>query len=388
MFQFQKLLGLHISMPARDHTEEHRVATSLELLYDLVVVIAVASVASSLHHSIAENHIASGVLSFSMVFWPIFWAWMSFTWFASFYDPDDTPYRIAVFLQMLGYLILAAGVQRAFESNDFTAVMVGYTIMRISLVALWLRVIKSVPEDKIFALRYAIGTVLCQVAWIFLILVLPKSVVIGGFFILLTCEHLVPLYANTKRHSKWHHHHIIERYGLLSIIVLGESLLALTTTIQRIYEQYNLGLLSTLAGGLVILFSMWWMYFDQEDHPLLDYSVKAFIWGFSHVFIFASIASTGVGISVLTDYYAGQVQLSHNIAQLSVAISVALFVLFLWLLNDLPSDQNSKFKLLLPITGILVLFSTFIPHGILAIGIILTTSLFVRRNMKANLATG
>ena len=60
-------------MPGRDHTEGHRPATSLELLSDLVAVIAIAIAATSLHHSINESHIAAGVLSYIMIFWTIFW---------------------------------------------------------------------------------------------------------------------------------------------------------------------------------------------------------------------------------------------------------------------------------------------------------------------------
>jgi low temperature requirement protein LtrA len=68
-------------MRARDAAEQHRVATPLELLFDLCFVVAVALAAASLHHAVAENHIASGVLSYAMVFFAIWWAWMNFTKF-------------------------------------------------------------------------------------------------------------------------------------------------------------------------------------------------------------------------------------------------------------------------------------------------------------------
>ena len=64
---------------------------------------------------------------------------MNFTWFASSYDTDDVPYRLLTMVQMAGVLVLAAGVPAAFEDGDFRAVSSGYLIMRIGLVAQWLR---------------------------------------------------------------------------------------------------------------------------------------------------------------------------------------------------------------------------------------------------------
>ena len=64
---------------------------------------------------------------------------MNFTWFASAYDNDDVPYRLAVLVQIVGALILAAGVPRAFNDRDFAVVTVGYVVMRVALVSLWIR---------------------------------------------------------------------------------------------------------------------------------------------------------------------------------------------------------------------------------------------------------
>ena len=67
-----KLLGIDIPMPPRDYKKPHRVSTTLELFYDLVIVISIALAASELHHSIMENHIIGGIISYVMVFWTIF----------------------------------------------------------------------------------------------------------------------------------------------------------------------------------------------------------------------------------------------------------------------------------------------------------------------------
>ena len=87
----------------------HRPATSLELLFDLVFVVAIAQAASRLHHGIVAGHTGEALLSYGMVFFAVWWAWMNFTWFASGYDTDDVPYRLLVLVQLIGALILAAG---------------------------------------------------------------------------------------------------------------------------------------------------------------------------------------------------------------------------------------------------------------------------------------
>jgi low temperature requirement protein LtrA len=70
-------------MAARSPHEAHRVATPLELFFDLVFVVAIAQAAGGLHHAIAEGHVGDGIVGYLMVFFAIWWAWMNFTWFAS-----------------------------------------------------------------------------------------------------------------------------------------------------------------------------------------------------------------------------------------------------------------------------------------------------------------
>ena len=109
-------------MSARDRAEAHRTSTPLELLFDLCFVVAIAQAGSELHHGLAAGHVFDAVRGYLLVFFAIWWAWMNFTWFASAYDSDDVPYRLAVFAQMAGALIIAAGVPRAFERQAFGVV--------------------------------------------------------------------------------------------------------------------------------------------------------------------------------------------------------------------------------------------------------------------------
>ncbi|MEH3033517.1 MAG: low temperature requirement protein A, partial [Aeromicrobium erythreum] len=91
-------------MQARDPEEPGRTASTLELFFDLVFVVAVSIAAVSLHHELTEGHVVHGVVAFASVFFAIWWAWMNFTWFATSFDTDDWLYRVLTFLQMGGVL--------------------------------------------------------------------------------------------------------------------------------------------------------------------------------------------------------------------------------------------------------------------------------------------
>src|SRR3990170_2186619 len=156
----------HVPMSGRDPAEEHRAATPLELFFDLCFVVAVAQASVALHHEVAAGHLLEGALFFLMTFFAIWWAWMNFTWFASAYDTDDVLYRLLTFVQIAGVLVIAAGVARTFEGLDYVTITVGYLIMRIGLVAQWLRVAVEHPDRRRTALRFALGVTLVQIGWV------------------------------------------------------------------------------------------------------------------------------------------------------------------------------------------------------------------------------
>jgi low temperature requirement protein LtrA len=315
-------------MRARDPHEVHRVATPLELLFDLTFVVAVAAAVPELAHAIVENHPIEGLIGFLLVFFGIWWAWMNFTWFASAFDCDDALYRVLTMVQMAGVLVLAAGVAPAFERSDFTTAVAGYVLMRIALVAQWLRVARSVPEYRRNALRYAIPIAAVQLLWI-LRLALPEPIGIVTFIVLGIVELLIPVWAEQGDMTPWHPHHIAERYGLFTIIVLGESVLATTSAILAARSATGISqeLVVVAAAALVLLFSCWWLYFLDSDAPrLAAHRERSFVWGYGHFFVFASLAALGAGIEVTVEAISHEIAASQLLVGYSVAIPFAAFL--------------------------------------------------------------
>ena len=361
-------------MRPRDPEEDHRPSTPLELFFDLVFVVAVAQAANSLHHALAEGgSVGAPVGKYILVFFGIWWAWMNFSWFASAYDTEDIAYRLIVFVQMTGALIYAAGIPRAFEDLDFGVAVLGYVVMRLAQVSHWLRASAGAePGRRTCARRYAIGITACQIGWIAM-LALPSPWEIAGFLLLGLCELLVPLWAERVGATSWHASHITERYGLFTIIVLGESILAGTVAIQTVLDEGGLDveLVGIIAGGLLLVFSMWWVYFDYQVPELLTSSRVAFRWGYGHLVIFASIAAVGAGLVVAVDHAAGHGHVGDVRAGMIVAVPVAVYLLALWSLHFLvgePGAASSKY--VAPVAAVLVLLAALTPQPVLLIGLI------------------
>jgi low temperature requirement protein LtrA len=364
-------------MAARRSDEAHRTATPLELFFDLVFVVAIALASSELHHGIAGGHPAEALWGYGTTFFAIWWAWVNFTWFASAYDCDDVPYRLLVFVQISGALILAAGVP-SIARGDLLAATVGYVIMRVALVVQWLRAARSDVERRTTALRYAFGVSAVQVGWIAL-LFFPAGAVPVGFLTLAIGELLVPAWAESASPTPWHPRHIAERYGLFTIIVLGESVLAATGSIQTALASGETVtvLLPTIVGGLLIVYAMWWLYFDEEGEGLLQSIGQAFFWGYAHYFVFAAAAAVGAGLAVFTDAFTGHAEIGLRGAGHAVAIPVATYVMCLWLLRDRPQGRSFT-NAPGPAAAVLILATPFTPSPILLAGVLLVGYLTVR----------
>jgi low temperature requirement protein LtrA len=321
-------------MGARDYNESHRTATPLELLFDLCFVVAVSAVSDRLHHALVEDHIGAGLVAYALVFFGIWWAWVNFTWFASAYDTDDIAYRLTTFVQIAGVLVLAAGVPQAFDSKDFSLIVAGYGLMRIGLVIQWLRAARGDAAGRRTAIRFAIGVSACMLGWS-LLLVVPPAWQLPVFAPMIVAEMAVPIWAERARRTPWHPHHIAERYGLFTLIVLGETVLSSTAAVQRGLTSAagTLALLGVALAGLVIVFGMWWVYFGQHTERYLRSNREGFRWGYGHYFIFSSAAAVGAGMGVVVDYTSHVSHVSATTAGAAVAIPVAIFVVGVWLIQ-------------------------------------------------------
>jgi low temperature requirement protein LtrA len=311
---------IQIGLLGRDINEDNRSATPLELFYDLIFVVAIANLATAFHHAYTSNHIGNGVISFVMVFFEIWWAWGQYTWFASSFDNNSSRFRLATLWQMVGALVLAAGVEKAFN-GDFTIVVIGYVIIRSSSIYLWYKVAKDNQKFKVTAMRYALGILLCQIGWITQNFFEVSYYVFIGLWL---AEFLVPYYAESHTVTHFHSEHIEERLGLLTIIVLGESVLASANSFKSLIDHFSYDVFLVSIGCLLTLFGMWWLYFNSSVERYLRNKATAFQWGYGHFLIFGSAAAVGALVSVNIDVLTDHGSFTIETANLGFAAAVAI----------------------------------------------------------------
>ncbi|WP_157890585.1 low temperature requirement protein A [Mycolicibacterium goodii] len=345
-------------MSGRDPHEQHRVASPLELLFDLTFVIAFGVAASQFAHLMAEGHLRAGLMGFGFATFAIWWAWMNFTWFASAYDTDDWVYRVMTMLQMVGVLILAIGLPETFASIEHgghvdNAVMVaGYVVMRVALVGQWLRAAAQDPQHRTACVTYAVAVVVAQLGWITQIFV--QTSVLAFFatsVVLVAVEMCGPLLAEKRMGgTPWHAHHIAERYGLLAIIALGEGVVGTVASLTAAVgdQGWSTDAVLLAAAGTGLTFGMWWVYFLVPAAELLHvHRGLSFRYGYFHIVVFAAIVATGAGLHLAAYHIEGHSHLDAVDTVLAVAIPVAIYLVGMFVIYFTLAGGVDTFHLLL-----------------------------------------
>nr|WP_209324134.1 low temperature requirement protein A [Brevibacterium renqingii] len=349
-------------MRPRDPEESGRAASSLELFFDLVFVIAVSIAATTLRDTVTTGHLGEGLGTYLMIFFAIWWAWMNFTWFATSFDTDDWLYRVLTIVQMAGVLILAAGIGPAFSDGDFTFIVVGYVLMRIIMIVQWLRAARSAPGQRSATVVYACGIALAQVLWGLWLLVDAPVAQTVLFVVLALFEISIPIVAESRGTTPWHPEHIADRYGCFTIIVLGESLLASANAvfgafadIVDIVPLISLGVLS-----LIVTAAMWWIYFWPPHHRAISGLRGSIKYGYGHYFIFAAAGAFSAGVGIEVDSQLGRSALDPVLATFTVSVPIVVFVLGVWLLA-IRASAHWVINIVVPVCAVLVLLDPIIP---------------------------
>ena len=355
-------------MTGRDPHEAHRVATPLELLFDLTFVLSFGFAASQFAHALAEGHYGVALGGFALASFAICWAWINFSWFASAFDTDDWFYRLTTLVQMIGVVVLALGIPALFHSLldgnyvDNTLIVAGYVVMRVAMVAQWLRVARQDPAHRRTALTYVTFILIAQVGWVVLAaLHVTLGTAVVASVALFAIEIVGPLVAERRGGpTPWHAHHIAERYGLLAIIALGEVVFGTVASVAALIEKQNWTVEAALVvfAGIGIAFGLWWTYFIAPSGEVLArYRRRAFLWGDGHIILFASIAAVGAGLHVAAYVIEGESVVGVPGAILSIAIPMFIFVisslaLYAYLVSEL---DPLHFGLFAGTTAVLVL---------------------------------
>ncbi len=246
-----------------DSVPDERHASWLELFFDLVFVIAVAHVASIL---LAETNTV-GLLKFTMLFFAIWWAWVGHTFYADRFESDEPEYRILTFAAMLAVASMAIRIEEAFTPEGSDSFALFYALALLILGANYARTAIYVPLARKLAFPYIVG--LGGSASIFLLSLLvdpPAQFAIWAIGLALAIA--TPfLNAKIARIIPIDQSHIPERFGLFTIIVLGEAVMATANGAAGVPWSVLSGL--TAGFGFAMAACIWWLNFEFVEHGVL-----------------------------------------------------------------------------------------------------------------------
>ncbi len=289
----------------KESEQEHRHATWLELFYDLVFVVTVSQVA----HNLYENVSIAGFLKFVFLFIPIWWAWIGTTFYANRFDSDDIGHRLLIGLQMLAIAALAVNVHHGLGETS-AGFALAYAAGRVILVIEYFRAAKYIPQARGLATRYGTGFAIAASLWLVSAFVpIPLRFIFWGLGLIV--DFATPLTApkNLQLGLLPHPEHLPERFGLFTIIVLGEAIIAVVDGVSE--QKWDVRSAIAAVLGFGIAFSLWWIYFENVSGSALRLAgtggrIEIYqVWLYGHLPLVIGLSVTGVGVEHLITSEAG-----------------------------------------------------------------------------------
>ena len=272
-----------------------RHASWLELFFDVVFVVAIAQLADEL----VVDHSLRGFAIFVALFLPVFIAWQGFTIYADRFDTDDVVFRLAIFAAMLAIAALAVQIPDV-AHDESTGFVVAYVVLRSLMIGLYARSYRHVPRARPLIVRYAAGYSLGVALWLVsLAFPAPARYVLWG--VALAWEYSLPV-----RFRRFHSaipvstSHVPERFGLFTIIVFGETIVAVALGT----DLSDWALEASLAGalGFVVSALLWWVYFGTGAGLVTLPTARAIlVFTHAHIPVLAALTAVSAGVALAID---------------------------------------------------------------------------------------
>jgi low temperature requirement protein LtrA len=275
-----------------DDDGDERHATWLELFFDLVFVVAVAQLADGL----AEDPSLRQFLIFAGLFVAVWWAWVGYTFYADRFDTDDPPHRVLMIFGMFMVAVLASVIPDAFhgETAEFALAYAGVRAVVVLLNArAWWHIPAARPLLNVYIPAFATSILIFVVSaavappyrywlWALALTIDLGTPLASGMRI-----RLVPIHAS----------HIPERVGLFTIIVFGESILAVVVGTATV--SWGAESAAVAALGFAVAGALWWIYFDYVDTSVVRRTIAAGqTYLYAHLPLLIGLAALGAGIKL------------------------------------------------------------------------------------------
>jgi low temperature requirement protein LtrA len=280
---------------------EHRQVTFLELFYDLVYVAVIAE----LSHSLSSHIGWAGLGGFAFLFVIVWWAWLNGSLYHDIHGNNDIRTRVFTFLQMISVVAMAVFAHDALGESS-VGFALSCAVFQLILSWLWWRTGVHDEAHRPLTLPYVTAYLLSMLLFTGSIFVAaPVRFYLWGLALLFSL--LAPFYMRLRNISPEIQaqmdlsinvsESLVERFGLFTIIVLGEVIIGIVSGVNEHHDlTWHIGVTAVL--GMLLAIGLWWIYFDliSQHRPLRNMNI-VFLWLYLHLFLTISI--TAIGASVL-----------------------------------------------------------------------------------------
>jgi low temperature requirement protein LtrA len=328
-----------------DDQNQEKHADWLELLFDLIFVAAISQIALNL----SGNYSAITFLESLPLFFAIWWGWTGHTFYLDRFGTDDIFNRVVTMAQMVVVASLTINVKNALTTTG-EGFAISYAILRFILVAEYFRVGQKISEARPLTNRYCIGFGIAATIWLISAFVpAPLRFLLWGVAILV--DFITPFGAgNIHINFPPHPTHLPERFGLFTIIVIGEAIVSVVFAISNVGFNLFTGLIGLF--GLIISFTIWWGYFEEAGGAEArvqergDQIARYQLWLYSHFPLILGIVGTAAGIKHVIMLPFGSELSSSDTWILCISLAIAILSLSLIFISSFKWD-DCKSRLLL-----------------------------------------
>jgi low temperature requirement protein LtrA len=297
----------------------------LELFFDLVFVLAITQCTALMSHHPTWSGLAQGLLVLGV----LWWAWVGYAWLTSVIDPEEGMVRLAMFAAMAAMLIVALCVPEAFGPLALTFAL-AYGVFRIAHIALF--VLASPDDDQLRHSVLGLGASTAIAVGVLAAASLFDGLAQGALWALALFLDMAGPYFFGAEGWRLVPGHFAERHGLIVIIALGESIVAIGVGAAG---QLNLGIGTVAVLGVALAAAMWWVYFDvvalisarrlaQAEAGRVQNELARDSYSYIHLAIVAGIVLSAFGLKTAIGHYDRHL---HSVQAFALLGGVAIYLL-------------------------------------------------------------
>lgn len=329
--------------------EEERSITFLELFYDLVYVVLI----SQLAHALSVHVDLAGVVGFVFLFCLVWIAWINGTMYHELHGNNDIRTRVFTFMQMFTVVAMAIFASGALQASS-VGFALSFAAYQLILTFLWWRTGVYDPSHRPLSQPYAAAFLFSTLLFVLSVFV-PAPWRFGLWGLALLISLILPLRTATLgRNNPQVQAQIdlsmsispsqVERFGLLTIIVLGEVIVGVVAGVAG-HQPLTWLVGVTVALGMLIAIGLWWVYFDfVSQHLPITGQTKMMSWLYLHLPMTAGIAATGAAILNVVEH-SGEPLTSPSRWLLVGAVALALICIALLMRSiQIPQEHQRLYR--------------------------------------------